>query len=89
MPFDSLSNAAALPDFLLASACLGILMLGIWILRNPAAFWDQFNPYLKPYGALTLLLGRTIGSLWAFGAVFGCVMLLGNAVRAGLQHHWI
>ena len=89
MSFDFLWNAGALLDFLLTAACFGILLLGIWILRNPAAFWDQFNPYLKPYGWFTLILGRVIGSLWASGAVFGCIILVGNAIRAGLHHHWL
>lgn len=89
MSFAFIANAGALPDLLLAVACSGVLVLGTWMLRNPAAFWDHFNPYLKPYGRFTLVLGRVVGSLWAFGAVLGCIILVGNAIRAGLHHHWI
>ena len=74
---------------LFSAVCLTVLMTGIWILRNPAGFWDRFNPYLKPYHHVTLVLGRIIGSLWAFGAALGCVVFIGNAIRASLQHHWI
>ena len=89
MFLDSVARSGALVNFLLAGVCFGILILGVWIARNPGPFWDQFNPYLKPYGRFTLALGRVIGSLWAFGAVFGCAILVGNAIRAGLSHHWI
>jgi len=85
---DSLMHAGLLVDLELATACFGILLLGIWIFRKPGAFWDQFNPYIKPYGRFTLRLGRVIGSLWSFGAVCGCVIALGNAVRDGMHHVW-
>jgi len=85
---DSLMHAGLLVDLELATACFGILVLGVWICRHPAAFWDQFNPYLKPYRRLTLGLGRVIGSLWSFGAICGFVIAVGNAVRDGLHHHW-
>ena len=81
-------HAGVLVDLGLAVACFGILALGIWILRNPEAFWDQFNPYLKPYGSFTLRLGRAIGSLWSLGAVLGCIIAVGNAVRDAMNHHW-
>jgi len=86
---NSLMHIGVMADLALATACFGILVLGIWICRNPGAFWDQFNPYLKPYGRFTLGLGRMIGSLWSFGAVFGCIIAVGNAVRDGMQHHWL
>lgn len=82
-------HAGVLADLVVATACFGILVLGVWISRNPSAFWDQFNPYLKPYGRFTLRLGRVIGSLWSFGATFGCIIALGNAIRDGLHHHWL
>lgn len=85
---DSLLHAGMLVELALAASCFGILFLGIWIFCNPVTFWDQFNPYLKPYTRFTLALGRVIGSLWVSGAVFGCILLLGNAVRAGLRHRW-
>jgi hypothetical protein len=85
---DSLMHAGLLVDLELAAACFGILMLGVWICRNPGAFWDQFNPYLKPYRRTTLGLGRVIGWLWSFGAVLGCIIAVGNAVRDGMRHHW-
>ena len=86
---DTIAHTGALIDLLLAAFCLGILVFGIWILRNPVAFWDQFNPYLRPYGRPTLILGRVIGSLWAVSAVSACVILIGNAARASVNHHWI
>jgi hypothetical protein len=86
---NALLHAGVLIDLLLCAACFGILLLGLWIARHSAAFWDQFNPYLKPYSRLTLALGQLIGSLWAIGAVFGCVLFMGNAIQAGLHHHWI
>lgn len=86
---NSILQAGALLDVLLFAACGMILILGLWIARNPAAFWDQFNPYLSPYSKTTLNLGRVIGSLWTCGAVCGCVLFVGSAVRAGLDHRWI
>jgi hypothetical protein len=86
---DFLMHAGVLVDLILATACFGILVLGVWIYRNPGAFWDQFNPYLKPYGHFTLGLGRVIGSLWSFGAILGCIIAVGNAVRHGVHHHWL
>jgi hypothetical protein len=84
-----LAHAGVLVDLLLASGCFVVLVLGIWIFRNPGAFWDEFNPYLRPYGRFSLGLGRLIGSLWSFGAIFGCILALGNAIRAGVHHHWL
>jgi len=86
---DSLMPAGMVVDLVLAFACLAILALGVWICRNPGAFWDQFNPYLKPYGRFALGLGRVIGSLWSFGAVLGCIIAMGNAVRDAIRHHWL
>lgn len=86
---DSLMHAGALVDLLLFAGCFAILLLGLWIARNPAAFWDHFNPYLQPYGRFTLGLGRVIGSLWALGAVAGCVLFVGNAIQAAMRHRWI
>lgn len=76
-------------DLVLLATCFSILLGGLWIFKNPVGFWDQFNPYLKPYGRITLALGRVIGSLWAFGAALGCIILIGNVIREGLHHHWI
>jgi hypothetical protein len=81
-----ISQPTATADLLLASLVFGVFLLGSWIVRNPARFWDQFNPYLKPYGKTTLALGRTIGALWAFGAVLGCLVLVGNAIRDAGRH---
>ena len=89
MGFDVFFRAGALIDLLLCAACLAILFGGLWIVRNPENFWDQFNPYLKPYHRATLALGKVIGTLWAFGAALGCVVLIGNAIRESLRHHWI
>jgi hypothetical protein len=86
---DAIAHTGALIDILLALVCGGILAFGLRILRNPVAFWDQFNPYLKPYGRSTLILGRVIGSLWTFSAASACIILVGNAVRASLLHHWV
>jgi hypothetical protein len=86
---DALMHAGALVELLLALGCAAIFVLGIWITRNPAGFWDQFNPYLKPYSRFTLGLGRLIGSLWAAGAFLGCILFIGNAIQAGLHHRWI
>jgi len=86
---DQLFRAGALMDVALSMICFTVLVAGVWIWRNPAEFWDQFNPYLKPYQRATLVLGKVIGSLWAFGATLGCVVLVGNAIRESLRHHWI
>ncbi|PYY01067.1 MAG: hypothetical protein DMG64_15550 [Acidobacteria bacterium] len=86
---DSLMHAGVLVDLGLATVCFAILALGIWIWRNPEAFWNEFNPYLKPHRSFTLSLGRVIGSLWSFGAVLGCIITIGNAVRDGVHHHWL
>lgn len=72
-----------------SAICFTVLLTGVCIFRNPAGFWDQFNPYLKPYHRLTLALGKIIGSLWALGATVGCFIFIGNAIRASLQHHWM
>jgi hypothetical protein len=85
---DALLHAGALLDVLVSAGCFMILLIGLWIARNPAAFWDRFNPYLKPYSRFTLRLGRLIGSLWAVGAVAGCILFIGNAIQAGIHHHW-
>jgi len=87
--FDFLFRAGAVIDLALCAVCFGILVAGVWIWRNPSEFWDQFNPYLKPYQLGTLVLGRVIGCLWAFGAALGCVVLIGNAIRESLRHHWM
>jgi hypothetical protein len=87
--FDLLFRAGALVDLLLCAICFAVLLTGVWIWRNPAGFWDQFNPYLQPYHRATLVLGKVIGSLWAFGAALACVVLIGNAIRESLRHHWI
>ncbi|HWC16226.1 MAG TPA: hypothetical protein VG498_04400 [Terriglobales bacterium] len=89
MNFDLVAHAGVLVDVLLFATCFVILLGGLWIYKNPVGFWDQFNPYLRPYGRLTLALGKVIGSLWAFGAVLGCIVLIGNAIRQSLHHHWI
>ena len=89
MNLEALAHAGALVDLLLFITCFVILRAGLWICRNPVGFWDQFNPYLKPYGQFTLVLGRVIGSLWALGAALGCVVLIGNAIRESLLHHWV
>jgi len=86
---DFIANAGALLDLLFLGVCLSVLLLGVWISRNPVAFWDQFNPFLKPYSRFTLGLGRAIGFLWAFGAGCGCIVVVGGAVRAGIHHHWV
>ena len=86
---DAVAHTGALIDILLALFCGTILAFGVWILRNPVAFWDQFNPYLKPYGRSTLILGRVIGSHWTFSAASACIILVGNAIRASLLHHWV
>ena len=82
-------HTGVLIDVLLLAVCSAILVLGIWIAKNPAAFWDQFNPFLKPYNRFTLRLGRVIGSLWTIGAVAGCILFVGNAIQAGLHHRWL
>lgn len=89
MSFDGLLRAGALLNVLFSAMCFAVLVTGVWIFRNPVGFWDQFNPYLKPYHRLTLALGKLIGSLWAFGAALGCFVFIANAIRASLQHHWI
>ena len=89
MSFDLLLRAGALIDVFFCAVCFAVLVTGVWIIRNPAGFWDQFNPYLKPYHSLILALGKIIGALWAFGAALGCFVFIGNAIRASLQHHWI
>jgi len=89
MPLEWFAHAGAIADFAGFGFCAGILILGYWIVRDPVLFWEQFNPYLKPYGSLTLALGRAIGSLWAFGAAFGCVITFGDGVRAIFGHHWV
>ena len=81
-----LIRPTATADLLLAAIVFGIFLLGGWVVRHPAAFWDRFNPYLKPYGKVTLALGRAIGALWAFGAALGCIILVGNAVRDAGRH---
>ena len=86
---DALLHTGVVTDLLLFAVCFGILVLGIWIARYPAAFWDQFNPFLKPYNHFTLGLGRVIGSLWTVGAVSGCILFVGNAIQAGLHHRWL
>lgn len=86
---EAILHAGVLFDVLLLGACIAILMLGLWTVRHPAAFWEQFNPYLRPQGTITLALGRVIGSLWASGAALGCVLFIGNAVKAALDHRWI
>lgn len=86
---DFIAHAGVLVNAVLGGLCLGICLLGVWTWRDPAAFWDQFNPFLKPYSRLTLTLGRVIGFLWAAGAVCGCLVVFGNALRAGINHHWI
>jgi len=89
MNLGALAHVGALVDLLLFVTCFSILLAGLWICENPVRFWDQFNPYLKPYGQFTLALGRVIGSLWAFGAALGCIVLIGNAIRESLRHHWV
>ena len=89
MSFDGLLRAGALLNVLFSAMCFAVLVTGVWIFRNPVGFWDQFNPYLKPYHRLTLALGKLIGSLLAFGAALGCFVFIANAIRASLQHHWI
>jgi hypothetical protein len=89
MPLEWLAHAGVVADLAVFGACFAILAFGYWSAWNPVLFWDQFNPYLKPYSRLTLALGRLIGSLWAFGAALACVVTLGDAVRALVQHHWI
>jgi hypothetical protein len=86
---EAILHAGVFLDVLLLAACAAILILGLWTLRHPATFWEQFNPYLRPYGRFTLVLGRMIGSLWACGAALGCILFIGNAVKAGLDHRWI
>jgi hypothetical protein len=86
---EALLHTGVLVNILLSGVSVSVLLLGLWIWRDQVAFWDQFNPYLKPYSRFTLRLGRVIGSLWAFGAIVGCILFLGNAVQAALQHHWI
>jgi hypothetical protein len=71
------------------TACFGVLVFGVLIYRNPVLFWDQFNPYLKPYSRFTIAIGKLIGSLWAAGATLGCIALAGNAIRESLHHHWL
>jgi hypothetical protein len=83
------AHAGVLGNLLLAAVCFAVLWLGLWMVRYPSAFWDQFNPYLKPYSRSVIFLGRVIGSLWAAGAVSGCILLFGNAIRAGLNRHWM
>jgi hypothetical protein len=87
--FDVFLRAGALINVFSCAVCFAVLAMGVWMFRNPAGFWDQFNPYLKPYHRVTLILGKIIGSLWAFGAAFGCFVFIGNAIRASLNHHWI
>lgn len=89
MSFDVLLREGALVDVFFCAVCFAVLVTGIWIFRNPEGLWDHFNPYLKPYHRLTLVLGKIIGSLWAFGAALGCFLFMGSAIRALLQHHWI
>jgi ABC-type transport system involved in multi-copper enzyme maturation permease subunit len=89
MPAEWLATAGAVTDSIVFAICAGILLFGCWVIRNPVLFWEQFNPYLKPYGRATLALGRMIGSLWALGAALGCVITFGDAVRATLHHHWM
>ena len=89
MSFEVLFRAGALINLVFSAICFAVLVTGVWIFRHPAGFWDQFNPYLKPYHRLTLVLGKLIGSLWALGAAVGCFVFIGSAIRASLQHHWI
>lgn len=89
MPLEWLAQAGVVADLAAFATFFGLLAFGYWSARNPVLFWDQFNPYLKPYGRLTLALGRLIGSLWALGAALACVITFGDALRALLQHHWI
>jgi hypothetical protein len=87
--FDVLFRAGALASVLFSLMCFAVLITGVWVFHNPADFWDQFNPYLKPYHRLTLALGKLIGTLWAFGAALGFFVFIANAIRASLQHRWI
>jgi len=86
---EAFSHVGALADLFFLITCFAVLRAGLWIYRNPVGFWDQFNPYLKPYGIFTLALGKLIGSLWAFGAALGCILFTGNAIRESLRHHWL
>lgn len=86
---DVIAHAGVLINILLAAACFGVLLFGVWMARDPHAFWNTFNPFLKPYSQFTLRLGLVIGLLWIVGAVCGWLIVCGNAVRAGLHHHWI
>jgi hypothetical protein len=86
---DAVFHFGVVVDLLFLAFSVGILVWGVWIAKDPTGFWNQFNPFLKPYSSLTLCLGRVIGSLWALGAASACLLFLGNAIQAGLHHQWL
>lgn len=70
MPEDMVANIVL---FLLLC---GLAVLGRWTYRNPEAFMDRFNPYMKPYGRMTLAIAKFAGGLWFAGAIVGCISLI-------------
>jgi len=82
-------TAGALQEGALAAISFGVLLFAMWTMRNPAAFWKAFNPFLRADGRFAFRFGFVIGLLWTVGAICGCIIGCGSAWRAGLQHHWL
>jgi hypothetical protein len=63
----------------------GLVILGRWTYRNPESFMDRFNPYMKPYGRMTLAIAKFAGGLWFAGATVGCISMIVQVAVAAIH----